>query len=53
MNEDYGDTVPSRPLGANEVPTGSTLMKQHMSGIGEHAEEGRKTRLQLNLQNYL
>ncbi|KAL6192883.1 hypothetical protein ACLB2K_033969 [Fragaria x ananassa] len=40
VNEDYGDTVPSRPLGANEVPTGSTLMKQHMSGIGEHAEEG-------------
>ncbi|KAL6186741.1 hypothetical protein ACLB2K_042860 [Fragaria x ananassa] len=40
VNEDYGDTVPSRPLGANEVPTGSILMKQHMSGIGEHAEEG-------------
>ncbi|XP_061989961.1 serine/threonine-protein kinase 1 [Rosa rugosa] len=39
VNEDYGDTVPSRPLGANEV-TGSTLTKQHMSGIGEHAEEG-------------
>lgn len=52
MNEDYGDTVPSRPVGANEV-TGSTLTKQHMSGIGEHAEEGMKTRLQLNLQNYL
>ncbi|XP_050375393.1 serine/threonine-protein kinase 1 isoform X2 [Argentina anserina] len=40
VNEDYGDTVPSRPLGANEVPTGSTMMKQHLAGIGEHAEEG-------------
>lgn len=53
MNEDYGDTVPSRPLAANEVPTAGTLRKQHMSGIGEHAEEGMKTTFQLNLQNNL
>ncbi|KAM1326941.1 serine/threonine-protein kinase 1 [Malus sylvestris] len=41
VNEDYGDTVPSRPLqGENEVSSGSTLRKQHISGDVGMAGEG-------------
>ncbi|KAF3431600.1 hypothetical protein FNV43_RR26331 [Rhamnella rubrinervis] len=41
MNEDYGDTVPSRPLQvASEVATSSTLSKQHISDSVELTGEG-------------
>ncbi|VVA24142.1 PREDICTED: serine/threonine-kinase [Prunus dulcis] len=42
VNEDYGDTVPSRPNNQveNEVSTASTLRKQHISGDAGLAGEG-------------
>lgn len=45
MNDDYGDTVPSRPQNVglqvgNEVPTSSTLSKQQMLEGVELAGEG-------------
>ncbi|KAM1082197.1 hypothetical protein ACFX13_021230 [Malus domestica] len=41
VNEDYGDTVPSKPLQVeNEVSSGSTLRKQHISGDVGMAGEG-------------
>ena len=44
VNDDFGDTVPSRPQnigvqGANEVPTSSNLSKQ-VSDVAELAAEG-------------
>ena len=44
-NDDYGDTVPSRPYNigiqiANEVPAPSTLRKQHISDGIEPGGEG-------------
>ena len=46
LNEDYGDTVPSRPFNnglqvTNEVPTASTLVKQKISDGVELEGEGR------------
>lgn len=46
LNEDYGDTVPSRPFNnglqvTNEVPTASTLVKQQISDGVELEGEGR------------
>lgn len=45
VNDDYGDTVPSRPQNvglqvANEVPTSSTLSKPQMLDGIERAGEG-------------
>ncbi|XP_002264872.1 serine/threonine-protein kinase 1 isoform X2 [Vitis vinifera] len=45
LNEDYGDTVPSRPFNnglqvTNEVPTASTLVKQKISDGVELEGEG-------------
>ncbi|KAG2706930.1 hypothetical protein I3760_05G125400 [Carya illinoinensis] len=44
QNEDYGDTVPSRPYNiglqvANEVPASSTLRKQNISDAGKPVGE--------------
>lgn len=45
LNEDYGDTVPSRPYNmglqvANEVPATSTVRKQQMADGAKPSEEG-------------
>lgn len=43
LNQDYGDTVPSKPQNigipvGNEIPAGGTLRKQELSGAGLVAE---------------
>lgn len=54
MNEDYGDTVPSKPQNAgpvaNEGPVSNTLSKQQMLDGMEPGAEGMHVLLRLYIQ---